>query len=498
MPFQKLASSQMNKFEPIKFYGSTKNSKRYELLPFRFSPLNDSQYVLSNFAGEYLVLKKEKLHDFATHKLDDSDADYVNLRAKQFLLDGFNSIAPQLLSLKVRTKYDRLSEFTALHIFVVSLRCEHSCPYCQVSRQSEDRQSYDMTQQVADKSLDLTFQTPAQAIKIEFQGGEPLLNFELIKYIVVEALNRNQTANKNLGFVIATNLALVDEEILDFCKQYDVDISTSLDGPEDLHNKNRPRPGKNSHQKAIAGIALVRQVLGQDKVSALMTTTEASLGRVREIIDEYLKYDFDGIFLRHLSPYGFAIKTNSYRAYSTERWLEFYKAGLDYIIELNKAGKPFREYYASTVLAKMLTSSDPGFVDLMSPSGIGIAAIVYNYDGYVHPSDESRMLAEMGDNTFRMGHVLENTYEEIFSSEALLKPLDESFALSAPMCSDCAFESYCGADPVYHYAIHKDFLGRKPESDFCKRNMSIFKHLITLMESDPYVKQLFYRWANRS
>jgi radical SAM protein with 4Fe4S-binding SPASM domain len=165
---------------------------------------------------------------------------------------------------------------------------------------------------------------------------------------------------------------------------------------------------------------------------------------------------------------------------------------------LNKAGKPFREYYASTVLAKMLTSSDPGFVDLMSPSGMGIAAIVYNYDGYVHPSDESRMLAEMGDNTFRMGHVLENTYEEIFSSEALLKPLDESFALSAPMCSDCAFESYCGADPVYHYAIHKDFLGRKPESDFCKRNMSIFKHLITLMESDPYVKQLFYRWANRS
>ena len=88
-------------------------------------------------------------------------------------------------------------------------------------------------------------------------------------------------------------------------------------------------------------------------------------------------------------------------------------------------------------------------------------------------------------------------YEEIFSSEALLKPLEDSFAQSVPMCSDCAFESYCGAEPVYHYAIHKDFVARKPESDFCNRNMTLFRHLITLMEEDKFVKQLFYRWANR-
>jgi His-Xaa-Ser system radical SAM maturase HxsB len=486
----------MSKFQPIAFYARAK-AEKYKLLPFRFSALNDEKYVLSNISGEYITLEKSKLRSFVKHQLNAEDPDYINLRAKQFLLDSRNGIAPELLALKIRTRYRRLSDFTALHIFVVSLRCEHSCPYCQVSRQSEDKQTYDMSPEVAEKSLDLAFQSPSSSIKIEFQGGEPLLNFERIKQIVISATKRNKFANKNLDFVIATNLALISVEILQFCKEHQIHISTSLDGPEDIHNKNRPRPGKDSFDRATKGIELAREILGRDQVSALMTTTEISLGRVKEIIDEYLKFEFEGIFLRHLSPYGFAIKTKSYRAYTTEKWLEFYKEGLDYVIDLNRKGIPFQEYYASTVLTKMLTSDDPGFVDLMNPSGMGIAAIVYNYDGSVHPSDESRMLAEMGDNTFKLGNVLENSYEEIFSSEALLNPLETSFTLSAPMCTDCAYEPYCGADPVYHYAIHKDFVARKPESEFCKRNMEIFKHLISLMEADPFIKKLFTKWANR-
>jgi radical SAM protein with 4Fe4S-binding SPASM domain len=106
------------------------------------------------------------------------------------------------------------------------------------------------------------------------------------------------------------------------------------------------------------------------------------------------------------------------------------------------------------------------------------------------------MLAEMGDEKFKLGNVLENTYEEIFGSDALLEPLEDSFAASNPMCSDCAYESYCGAEPVYHYAMHKDFVGRKPESAFCKRNMSIIEYLIGRMEDDNYVKKLFQKWAN--
>jgi His-Xaa-Ser system radical SAM maturase HxsB len=486
----------MAKFQPITFYANRK--EKYQLLPFKYSELDANRYLLTNIAGEYLVVEKPILKTLVEHKLDTQSLEYINLRARHFILDEYNEVALDLLALKVRTRYQSLSKFTSLHIFVVSLRCEHSCPYCQVSRQSEDKKKYDMTQEIAEKALELVFLSPSPTIKIEFQGGEPLLNFDLIKFIVQKANKLNLSHNKLLDFVIATNLALIDREILQFCKENKVHISTSLDGPEDLHNKNRPRPGKNSYEKVIDGIALSRDILGRDQVSALMTTTELSLERVEQIIDEYLQQKFDGIFLRHLSPYGFAIKTKTYMAYSTDRWLNFYKKGIEYIIELNRRGIDFREYYACTVLKKMLTSEDSGFVDLMSPAGIGIAAAVYNYDGSVHPSDESRMLAEMGDQTFCLGNVLDNTYEEIFTSEALLKPLEESFALSVPMCSDCAYEPYCGSDPVYHHGIHKDFIGRKPDSDFCNRNMSIFKYLITRMEQDSFVRGLFVKWANNS
>ena len=115
-----------------------------------------------------------------------------------------------------------------------------------------------------------------------------------------------------------------------------------------------------------------------------------------EIIDCYLEQGLREIFLRPLSPYGFAIKTKSYAAYDADRWLAFYEEGLDYILELNRRGIDFTEIYAAIILKKMLTNDDPGYVDLTSPAGIGIGALVYNYDGDVYASDEGRMLAEMG------------------------------------------------------------------------------------------------------
>jgi His-Xaa-Ser system radical SAM maturase HxsB len=366
-----------------------------------------------------------------------------------------------------------------------------------VSRQSEDKAAFDMSEETAMRSLELTFRSPAEAIKIEFQGGESMLNFPLIKQIVFEAETRNQREGRNLQFVIATNLAVATREMLDFCAEHNINISTSLDGPRDLHNRNRPRPGGDSYERVTQGIRLAREIVGRDKVAALMTTTEASLSRARDIIDEYLAQEFHELFLRPISPYGFAMKTKSFASYTTNRWLEFYKEGLDYIIDLNRRGIVFQEHFAALILKKMLTSDDPGYVDLMNPAGVGIGAVVYNYDGAVYASDESRMLAEMGDKSFKIGDVGANTYEEIFLNDKLISALHESFTLSAPMCSECAFEPYCGAEPVYHHAQYGgDCLGHKAESEFCNKNMAIFKYLVNKMEENPFAKDLFMHWAN--
>jgi uncharacterized protein len=473
----------------------TAASSDWELLPFRFERIEE-RVLVTNLIGEHLFLSPPDFERLARRELPSDSALVRRLRAKHLIRESEDPLPVELLAMKTRTRYRRLSEFTSLHIFVASLRCEHSCPYCQVSRQSSDKGAFDMTIETARLGLDSAFRSPSHNVKIEFQGGEPLLNFDLIEAVVLEAKARNEAARKNLGFVIATNLALLDDRVIEFCRTHDVYISTSLDGPADLHNKNRPRPGHNSWELATTGIRRVREELGVDRVSALMTTTRSSLGRVREIIDTYLDQGLSGIFLRPLSPYGFAIKTKSFDAYGVDRWLPFYEEGLDYIIELNRRGTPMVEQYAAIVLKKIFTNDDSGYVDLTSPAGIGIGAIVYNYDGDVYASDEGRMLAEMGDTTFRLGNLHADSYEEIMLSEALLAPLEESFTGSAPMCTDCAFEPYCGADPTYHHATTGDFLGHKPTSGFCRRNMAIFKLLLDRYEGDAETRALFRTWAS--
>ena len=110
-------------------------------------------------------------------------------------------------------------------------------------------------------------------------------------------------------------------------------------------------------------------------------------------------------FLRPISPYGFAIKTRHRTGYEMERFLEFYKKGLAHILKVNRGGYRIAEVYTQILLTKILTPHRTRYVDMQSPAGEAWSVLVYNYDGDVYASDESRMLAEMNDRTFRLGNV---------------------------------------------------------------------------------------------
>lgn len=487
-------SALAKRFRPLETFDQARPG-HYQLLPARFARLDETRYVLTNEVGEYLIVDRPHLEQYVRKAVMPGTPFYHDLKAKHFLIDDDSTVALDLLALKVRTKAQRIAQFTALHLFVVTLRCDYTCRYCQVSRQTDDKLAFDMSEETANRSLDLVFRSPSPAIKIEFQGGEPLLNFPVIRHVIERAERLNEHHQKNIQFVITTNLSLLTDEILAFCRTHDISLSTSLDGPEDLHNLNRPRPGRNGYQLTVDGIRKAQQILGRDKISALMTTTEASLMRVREIIDTYVGLELDGIFLRSLSPYGFAVKTGQAQLYDVARWFDFYKAGLDYILEINRQGYPFVEHYAALILSKFLSPFGTGYVDLQSPAGMAISAIVYNYDGDVYASDESRMLAEMGDKSFRLGSVYQDAYEDILLSDTVLDTLEATVLESVPMCHDCGFLPYCGADPVYHYATQHDVIGHKALSGFCSKHMALFRHLLTLLEDDPEARRILLSWV---
>jgi len=468
----------------------------YRLLPFRFIRLNTDKEILVNEVGEFVISSIGTAQRLIRRELTSDNELYSTLRAKQFLTDDSSSSLLDLLATKYRTKHNFIEGFTKLHIVVVTLRCDHSCHYCQVSRQTSDKHAYDMKPEVAEKSIELIMQSPSPHITLELQGGEPLLAFDAIQHIVPLAKKRADFLGKGLDIVVTTNLANATDEMLFYFRDEGVKISTSLDGPSFIHNANRPRPGNNSYEITIENIQRARKIVGYEKVAALMTTTQLSLEHPKEIIDEYVKQGFHSIFLRPLSPYGFALKTKRKTGYHLEKFLEFFRVGLNHILELNRGGYDLEEAYTKVLLTKILTPYGTGFVDLQSPAGAGISVLVYNYDGNVYATDESRMLAEMGDYTFRLGNVMTSSRRDIFTGEPFLNLVSASCNQSLTGCSDCAFQLYCGADPVFHHAVQGDIFGHRPSSQFCQRNMGVIKHLFEMIATgDPEVMRIFLAWV---
>jgi His-Xaa-Ser system radical SAM maturase HxsB len=468
-------------------------AKGYSLLPFRFMRLADDRYIATNLAGDYVCLPRKELTGFVQRTLHEDDPLLADLEARHFLRRAENKAPLELLAAQYRTKQSRLPWLTGLHLFVVTLRCDHSCQYCQVSRATNAAPGFDMSPQTADRAVDIMLQSPSPVLKVEFQGGEPLLNFPIVQRIVERTCER--TAGREVQFVVATNLSQIDDLKLEFLAKYRFQISTSLDGPSALHNQNRPRPGRDAYERTVAGIRRCRERLGPDTVSALLTCTAESLPQPEAIVDEYVAQGFPSIFLRHISPYGFAARSQQRLGYETEQFLQFYRRGLARILWHNRQGRPLREVYASILLGRILSSAPATYVDLQSPAGLGLACLAYNYDGDVYASDEGRMLAEMGDKSFRLGNVHQHRWRDLFLDGELLEIAHATMTEGLPGCADCAFQPYCGSDPVFHHATQGDHMGHRPSSAFCRRNMEIIRHLILLLEDDSDSGQILRRWA---
>jgi len=466
----------------------------YYLLPFRFERLHDKE-ILVNEVGDYLITAPGTASRIANKHISKEEDLYKDLLSSFFISETSIPVLIDNYAARLRTKKAFLDNFTVLHIFVLTLRCNQNCIYCQASSRECADSVYDMDKGTMSRSIDLMFRSPSPSITMEFQGGEPILLPDLLRFSIERAEKLNRIHQKDITYVLCTNSVNLTDEILDICSGYKVLISTSLDGPESLHNANRGKT--DSYSRVINGINKARKVLGEDRVSALMTASEESFDFPKEIIDAYIEVGFHSIFLRALNPYGMASKYSDWNEYY-ERFIEFYKKSLNYIIELNRQGIYFIEEFTALILRKILTPFSIGFVDLQSPSGIINSVIVYNYDGYVYASDESRMLAEHNDHAFRLGSV-NDKYDDIFYGKKAQDIAQIWATETIAGCSDCAFQSYCGADPVRNYSTQGDMYGFRPTSSFCKKHKDVIGHIFSLLvERENEVLPIFKRWINNS
>ena len=470
----------------------------YSILPFNFTRFGDDM-LLVNEGGVFMFLGGKAFDEFVQHKLDVETRDFQNLESGLFATTGNIDHAVRKIAARYRSRKEFLRDFTSLHMMVITLRCNQRCEYCQVSCADEDAAKYDMPVTTAERVVDFIFSSPTRHPKIEFQGGEPTLNWPTIVATVEKAEKLAAAQGKTVDFVICTNLIGMTDEQFCYCKDHNIHISTSLDGPEDIHDKCRiARVGRNTHARVVERIEKARSILGKEGVAALMTTTAYSLRRMREVVDEYVRLGMDGIFIRSLNPYGFAAEQAGELGYRMEDFVESYIDVLNYIIEVNKHVY-FPEFFATLLLTRMLTFYSTGFVDLQSPSGAGISGAIYDFDGSVFPADEARMLARMEDRHFCLGNVHNDSWEEIFAGEKLRALTNASCVEVTAPCAWCAFQSYCGTDPVRNYLETGNEKRNMAGSPFCIKHKSIFRHLFKLIRNaDDEVRDIIWSWITHN
>lgn len=468
-----------------------------QLLPFNFIALSNGNWLISNSTGAFSYLaKREMLENIINLDMDKIEAPMMeHLIANNFVSPNDEvNLRASILSSGLATQLAGSINSPSLFMIVPTLRCDHDCGYCQVSRVPLDKQGFDADIELIDKILSYISSIKNDQIKIEFQGGEPLLAFDYIKLFYEKACIK--LAGIEVSYVICTATGPLHDSIIEWAKDKDIIFSVSLDGPSEVHNFNRPSQYFDAYKTTGESIRKIQSELGQFRVNCLTTISKNSLSYPHEIVDSYIALNFSSLFLRPISPFGFAAKTQRQQGYSVKEFMEFYKKALHYIIEINQKNL-FVEEMALIHLRKMFQPLKNSYVDLQSPSGYAFGALVFNYDGKVFGSDEARMLWQ----SIKLNELVLDD----LSSPALLwsentpsvSILKSSFSCVSSGCEDCAFLPYCGADPMFHLATQGDSMGDKSISFFCGYQKEMFDLLFVLWETDQQARKVFDSWLNQ-
>lgn len=445
--------------------------------------------------GSWLFLDRGDFKLLRLNKVKENQRLFRLLEEKGIIIDK-KSIGKVLD--RVRKKYDFLWQGTALHIVIPTLRCNQKCIYCHASSKSIEARDYDMDKKTAKRVVDFIFQSPSYYITIEFQGGEPLLRFDIIKHIIEYAQKVNKNYQKRLLFSLVTNFSLMDEEKLDYLIKNRVGICTSLDGHEFLHNKNRPSDSsQGSYSYAVKWIKRLQKEyktrrIDDRKAGAIITITRSSLSYYKEIADEYIRLGLQEIFLRFLNNLGDARPLWSKINYSAEEYIKFWKKSLDYLIKENKKGKKIREWLTWTMLRKIVQQEEPNYFEQRSPCGAAIGQLTYNYNGDIYSCDEGRMF---GEDIFKLGNVKRGSYKKIIGSNKTCSLIAASTNYTQ-ICDNCAYMPFCGLCPVCNYAEQGSIIGKISETNRCKIYKAQFDYIFEGLQKEDSEK-IFNNWLKK-
>lgn len=451
---------------------------------YRFKRYKKDTYLLTTDDGNFIFVNKSSLKQLRRGKIVD-DVTYGHFEKNEIILTKKNI---HKVVKNTAKRYAFLVNGTSLHIVIPTSRCNLNCSYCFATpdKIDADKKVTDLDEQTARKIVEFIFKTPSDAITIEFQGGEAIARFDLLKLMTLYAKELNEKYKKQLHITMTTNLTLFNDEIANWLVDNGVTICTSLDGPKEIHDKNRIIQGAKgkeigTYDKVVYWIDKVNKLYKEKnidkKVNALMTITKYSLPYHKEIIDEYMKHNLNVLDIRSLTMVGKAVdEEGNHLSYSFKEYEEFYKKCIKYINEIQKKDHRVVERIRDMFVTKILEKTPTYHTDYESPCGAATGQITYHSNGDIYTCHEA-----LGRDEFKLGNVYEDTWSSVFRKEETSKAILNSMLEANVKCDRCAYKPYCGTCMVenfYQFGKFNYYPTKTP------------KHHETIMQCDSIFNQI--------
>ncbi len=466
-----------------------------KLHPFFFRQNRENNKIfISNQLGAWSFLQDEAdLHTLIAAPSESSEID--RLQAKGFICgNDSRDLYERAAESKITHRFTRLRDKPSLIMVVPTLRCDHNCRYCQVSRAPLSSRVHDIqvSPQVVAKFI---ASAAAQKFKLEVQGGESLLALDFI-YSLVSSLNKLQ--EKSFEVVLCTALGpAIDDTFTEWCREENVHLSVSFDGFLDLHSKFRIHSKKgDSATRFLEQRRKLEDAGLSENISYVATLTKEALERgPRAYIDSCLSVGIKRIYSRELSEYGFASITKSDLGYTLGHYINFMGLYLDELIAMYNNGEDFFDYTFSLYLTKLFSPDASSHMDTMSPAGYATSGFLLNYDGRVFGSDEARMLYESTKNERLTIGRLTNTEFKLEEDTFHRRLLAESFLETSSICSTCAYLPFCGLDPIATLNQQGDLTGFKKELSQCQLTIGMLDLITDRFESGKLTQEMVSSWT---
>lgn len=310
----------------------------------------------------------------------------------------------------------------------VAHTCNLNCEYCFASQGKYHGERAIMSFETGKRALDFLIENSGtrRNLEVDFFGGEPLMNWDVVKQLVAYAREQEKIHNKNFRFTLTTNGILIDDDVIDFCNREMHNVVLSLDGRKEVHDRLRKDClGRGSYDIIVPKFREFVRRRGDKDYYMRGTFTHANTDFSKDIF--------------HMADLGFAqlsmepvVCSPDDPSALTENDLpvlfEQYEILAKEMIKRTREGHPFTFYHYMLDL-----KHGPCIYKRISGCGSGTEYMAVTPSGELYPCHQF-----VGDKKYLLGNIYDGVTNKEIQNEFKL-----CNAYARPECKDCWAKLYC-------------------------------------------------------